>query len=81
MEERPEQMWRATLAWRGDAYAGWQLQPTVRTIQGEVERALTQLCGSVAPVRVSATGRTDAGVHAEMQIIGFRLPVDRAIRT
>ena len=65
------------MAWRGDAYAGWQLQPNVRTIQGEVEQALARLCGTTDPVRVSATGRTDAGVHAEMQIIGFRLLVDR----
>ncbi len=77
MEERQGQTWCATLAWRGDAYAGWQLQPNVRTIQGEVEQALARFCGSPEPVRVSATGRTDAGVHAEMQIIGFRLLVER----
>ncbi len=70
-------MWRATLAWRGDAYAGWQLQPNVRTIQGEIENALSRLCGNVSTIRVSATGRTDSGVHAEMQIVGFRLPVER----
>lgn len=65
------------MAWRGDAYAGWQMQPKVRTIQGDIERALAKLCGIPGPVRVSATGRTDSGVHAEMQIIAFRLPVER----
>ena len=77
METDTGQMWRATVAWRGDAYAGWQWQPSVRTLQGEIEQALGRLCGVDATIRVSATGRTDSGVHAEMQIIGFRLPVVR----
>ena len=77
VERASGQMWRATVAWRGDAYAGWQWQPNVRTIQGEIEQALARLCGVESTIRVSATGRTDSGVHAEMQIIGFRLPVDR----
>jgi tRNA pseudouridine38-40 synthase len=71
------QMWRATMSWRGDAYAGWQIQPQSRTIQGEIERALGTLCDVVGPIRVSATGRTDSGVHAKMQIISFWLPVER----
>ena len=71
-------MWRATVSWRGGAYAGWQYQPNARTIQGEIERALGLLCGAADEViRVAATGRTDAGVHAKMQIIGFELPVHR----
>ena len=70
-------MWRATVAWRGDAYAGWQWQPNARTLQGAIEGALARLCGVETTIRVSATGRTDSGVHAEMQIIGFRLPVMR----
>jgi len=71
------QMWRATMSWRGDAYAGWQIQPQSRTIQGEIERALGVLCDVQEPIRVSATGRTDSGVHAMMQIISFWLPVER----
>jgi tRNA pseudouridine38-40 synthase len=70
-------MWAATLAWRGTAYAGWQLQPDVRTIQAEVEVALGALCGATGPLPVQATGRTDSGVHAEAQIVAFRLPVPR----
>ena len=77
MRETSGQMWSATLAWLGTAYSGWQLQPDARTIQGEVEVALGALCGLTGPVAVQATGRTDAGVHAQMQIIGFRLPVMR----
>jgi tRNA pseudouridine38-40 synthase len=71
------QMWSATMSWRGDAYAGWQIQPQSRTIQGEIERALGVLCDVHEPIRVSATGRTDSGVHAMMQIVSFWLPVER----
>jgi tRNA pseudouridine38-40 synthase len=77
MRARTGQMWMATLAWRGTAYAGWQIQPNAPTIQGTVEQAVAAMCGLDEPVPVSATGRTDAGVHAEMQVVGFRLPVDR----
>ena len=58
----------------GTVYAGWQLQPNATTIQGTVEAALAAMCGRRAD-SVSASGRTDAGVHAEMQVVGFQLPV------
>ncbi len=77
MRARSGQMWMATLAWRGTAYAGWQIQPNAPTIQGTVEQALAAMCGLDEPIPVAATGRTDAGVHAEMQVVGFQLPVDR----
>ena len=79
MRARSGQMWMATLAWRGTAYAGWQLQPNATTIQGTVEAALAAMCGRSEPIPVSASGRTDAGVHAEMQVVGFQLPVERTI--
>ena len=53
----------------GTAYAGWQTQPGQRTIQGEIERALYTLTGEA--VRVTASGRTDAGVHALCQTAHF----------
>lgn len=71
-------MWMATLAWRGTAYAGWQLQPNAPTIQGTIESAIAAMCGLRDPIPVAATGRTDAGVHAEMQVVGFQLPVERS---
>lgn len=53
----------------GTAYAGWQTQPGQRTVQGEIERALQNLTGEA--VRVTASGRTDAGVHALCQTAHF----------
>jgi len=72
---------KITLAYEGTAYAGWQVQPGTHgpTVQGKVEEALASLTGE--RIRVSAAGRTDAGVHARGQVISFatrsRIPVER----
>jgi tRNA pseudouridine38-40 synthase len=60
------------LHYDGAAFAGWQRQPGQRTVQGVLEDALAQLCGS--PVAALAAGRTDAGVHARGQAVGVRVP-------
>src|ERR1043166_5734643 len=60
---------RATLGYRGTRYAGWGIQPHQPTLQATVETALAAALGH--PVRVTAAGRTDAGVHAEGQVISF----------
>ncbi|NLS96900.1 MAG: tRNA pseudouridine(38-40) synthase TruA [Planctomycetaceae bacterium] len=59
-----------TIAYEGGAYAGWQVQPGQRTIQGELEQALLRITGET--IRVIGSGRTDAGVHALGQVAGFR---------
>ncbi len=68
---------RLTLAYDGSRFAGWQLQPGQRTVQGVLEVALEALAGE--PLRAQAAGRTDAGVHAEGQVVGVRLPEGRRL--
>jgi tRNA pseudouridine38-40 synthase len=60
---------RLTLAYDGTAYAGWQVQPNQRTLQETLEAALAKITGET--IRVTASGRTDAGVHALGQVVSF----------
>jgi tRNA pseudouridine38-40 synthase len=60
---------KLTLAYDGGAYAGWQVQPDKPTVQGVVEAALRQITQEA--IRITAAGRTDAGVHALGQVVGF----------
>jgi tRNA pseudouridine38-40 synthase len=60
------------LAYLGGAFAGWQHQPGVRTVQGDLEDALERLYR--APVTLRGAGRTDAGVHAAGQVAHFDPP-------
>jgi tRNA pseudouridine38-40 synthase len=60
------------LHYDGSAFAGWQRQPNVRTVQGELEQVLTRLTGD--HVAALGAGRTDAGVHARGQAVGVRVP-------
>ena len=63
--------YRITLAYDGTNYSGWQLQLIQPTLQGALEAALRRLEG--VPVTTFASGRTDMGVHAEGQVVSFRL--------
>jgi tRNA pseudouridine38-40 synthase len=58
-----------TLAYDGTAYCGWQWQANGLSIQQVVEEALHALIGE--KVRITAAGRTDAGVHAVGQLVSF----------
>lgn len=53
---------------------GYQIQPGKRTVQGELERVLKRMHKG-KEVRVAASGRTDAGVHAYGQVIHFDTPL------
>lgn len=62
----------------GSAFNGWQLQrgSSVRSVQGELERALSQVANS--PLRLQCAGRTDTGVHATNQVVHFDSEVARS---
>ena len=60
------------LQYDGRDFAGWQVQPEQRTVQGVLETALTRLFDR--PVRVRGAGRTDSGVHARGQAVGVEAP-------
>lgn len=62
---------RFTISYDGTQYHGWQVQPGLQTIQGTLETVLAQIEGR--PVQVTASGRTDAGVHAFAQVAAVDL--------
>ena len=65
------QKYRILIHYRGTHYAGWQVQPDRRTIQGELQKAILKVCRQQCSV--VGSGRTDAGVHARGQVAHFRL--------
>lgn len=65
----------AYLSYDGTDFYGWQVQPTVRTVQGEIYKALKKVFKKEVPM--GAAGRTDTGVHARKQAITFKSPNDR----
>lgn len=64
--------YRAVIEYDGTDFAGFQVQPNARTVQGELEVVLAHLSGGDR-VRVRGAGRTDAGVHALGQVVDFFL--------
>ena len=63
--------WNLTLAYDGTDFHGWQVQPGLITIQGELAAAIERLTGE--RVLPQGSGRTDAGVHARAQVASFEL--------
>ena len=70
---------KLTIEYDGKDFNGWQKQPTKLNIQGEIERAIELITGE--QVDLTASGRTDAGVHALAQVANFKtnsnLPVEK----
>lgn len=55
------------ISYKGTNYHGWQIQPTAITIQEEIEKAFSTILRE--EIKIVASGRTDAGVHATQQIV------------
>ncbi|UTH73814.1 tRNA pseudouridine(38-40) synthase TruA [Chromobacterium sp. IIBBL 290-4] len=62
----------------GRAFAGWQSQPHGNTVQDILNQALGRIAGNKAIVTLAA-GRTDAGVHAAMQVVHFDTDATRPL--
>ncbi|HET7308223.1 MAG TPA: tRNA pseudouridine(38-40) synthase TruA [Gammaproteobacteria bacterium] len=69
----------AGVEYDGTRFAGWQRQRHARSVQGDVEAALSAVADR--PVEVTCAGRTDAGVHAEGQVIHFDTDAERSERS
>lgn len=71
------QRWAMGIEYDGFAYHGWQIQkdPSLKTIQRLVEKALSQVANHT--VQVVCAGRTDRGVHALEQVIHFEAQAER----
>jgi tRNA pseudouridine38-40 synthase len=71
--------YRLVVEYDGSAFHGLQFQPAVRTVAGTLEDALARLFHE--PAKITAAGRTDAGVHATGQVVSFMaardFPVER----
>ena len=61
---------RCVVEYDGTNFCGLQFQPTLRSVAGELEKALSGLL--LEEIKITAAGRTDAGVHATGQVISFK---------
>ena len=61
--------WFIKLSFKGTDYAGWQIQQNARTVQGELDRALSLILR--IPINTVGCGRTDTGVHASLFFAHF----------
>ena len=66
------------LQYDGTRYAGWQFQNNAKSIQEVLEAALKKITGE--DINVTASGRTDSGVHARAQAANFKTASDMAVK-
>lgn len=80
--KQPQRWLKLTVAYDGTNYAGWQIQPSEPTLQAALVEAWRAITGEDATM--TASGRTDAGVHALGQVVGLatesKLPEERLLR-
>jgi len=73
---------KLTIQYDGTFFSGWQRQLNGRTVQAEIEKALSIILKK--NIKINGSGRTDAGVHALGQVANFRedftIPIDRIPR-
>jgi tRNA pseudouridine38-40 synthase len=74
MEQGPEkQRYFLEISYKGTHYSGWQIQPNALTVQACLNKALGTIFRQ--PIETLGSGRTDAGVHASMQIAHADIPL------
>lgn len=70
---------KLTIEYDGKDFNGWQKQPGKLNIQGEIEKVIEGITGE--PIELTASGRTDAGVHALGQVANFKtnssIPIEK----
>jgi tRNA pseudouridine38-40 synthase len=76
-DEHPLKNYKIVLEYDGTPYCGWQVQAKGQSIQGVIQEALKKL--TKEKVSVTASGRTDAGVHALGQVAHFKSHTTRPI--
>lgn len=69
--------WHLRISYDGTDFHGWQIQPNVRTVQGDIQARLRRLLAQ-PDLRTTGTSRTDAGVHALDQHVSFECPTPSA---
>ncbi|HET6654967.1 MAG TPA: tRNA pseudouridine(38-40) synthase TruA [Gammaproteobacteria bacterium] len=77
--DNPAFRFAAGVEYDGANFSGWQRQRHARSVQGDVEAALSMVADQ--PVEIVCAGRTDAGVHAEGQVIHFNTDARRTTRS
>ncbi len=68
---------KAVIEYDGTAFSGFQIQPDERTVHGELQRALKKLFNK--NIEINYASRTDSGVHARGQVIGFEVPYEMVL--
>lgn len=71
------QKYACRIEYQGQEYSGWQFQNHSKSIQAEIESAISKVADT--PLTVICAGRTDSGVHATGQIIHFETQVHRSL--